>query len=215
MRLIPSLFALLCASPLAACDVALVLAIDVSNSIDSAEYRLQIDGMADALRDPEIVEALVTGDVAIAVMQWSGADEQQLSIPWTQIRTTFDASLLADRARSIERAYTLSGTAPAEAIYSALDLFASAPACTRQVIDISGDGTPNAGSNVNFARVAATRQDVTINAIAIEFLGLTITRFYNSRVITPEGFVMTARTHRQYPEAIRAKILREVSKVIG
>ncbi|SFR38510.1 Ca-activated chloride channel family protein [Yoonia tamlensis] len=215
MRFLALLFFATACLPAWACDVALVLAIDVSNSIDSAEYRLQVDGMADALRDPEIVDALVKGDVAIAVMQWSGADEQQVSIPWTRVRTAFDAQMLSEDARAISRAYTLSGTAPAEAIYSALALLRSAPPCARQVIDISGDGTPNAGSNVNLARQAAVRAGVTINAIAIEFLGLTISSYYKTTVITPQGFVITARRHDAYPQAIRAKILREVSRVLG
>ena len=215
MRFLAPLFVAIAALPAWACDVALVLTIDVSNSIDADEYRMQTDGMADALSDPEIVGALVKGDVAIAVVQWSGADEQQISIPWTQVRTTFDASLLAGRARQIERAFILSGTAPAEAIYTALELLESAPICARQVIDISSDGTPNDGGNVNAARVAAERAGVTINAIAIESMGRAITGFYSNTVITSQGFVITAHTHREYAASIRAKILREISKVIS
>jgi len=83
-----------------ACDTALLLSIDVSNSVDVAEYRLQVDGMAAALEDPEIVEAMVRGDVAIAVMQWSGEDKQRISIPWRQIRTTFDAQPCTTNTRN-------------------------------------------------------------------------------------------------------------------
>lgn len=198
-----------------ACDTALVLAIDVSNSIDPAEYRLQTDGMADALRDPDIIAAMIEGEVAIAVVQWSGADKQALSIPWTRVRSTLDAQVLSNRARRVERAFVLSDTAPAEAINFSLGLFGDVTDCERHVIDISGDGTPNGGGSVEFSRVAAERAGVTINAIAIESMGLAITNFYNGTVITHDGFVMTARTHRTYPEAIRAKILREVSKVIS
>ena len=215
MRILLTALTCFLTSPLAACDLALVLAIDVSNSIDGAEYRLQTDGMADALIDPALVAAMVKGDVAIAVVQWSGADQQQVSIPWTQIRTTFDAQRVSDHARAMERAFFLSGTAPAEAIYASLDLFDSAPQCARQVIDVSGDGTPNDGGDVNQARIMAEQAGVTINAIAIEFMGLAITTFYNNALITRQGFVLTARTHRAYPASIRAKILREVSKVIG
>ncbi|KJZ20063.1 VWA domain-containing protein [Loktanella sp. S4079] len=210
------LSALICIStPLSACDTALMLSIDVSNSIDVAEYRLQVDGMADALSDEDIVNTMVQGEVAIAIMQWSGAGHQELSIPWTRIRTRFDTVLLADRARDMERAFTLSDTAPAEAIYFALDAFDHAPQCDRKVIDISGDGTPNGGSDVNAARYIAQRDGVTINAIAIETMGLAISNFYRRTVVTEDGFVMTARTHQNYPSAIRAKILRELTKVLG
>ena len=199
----------------AACDTALVLSIDVSNSVDPAEYRLQVDGMADALQDPEIVDAMVAGDVAIAVMQWSGEDRQELSIPWRQIRTALDADVLSAEARVMERAFVLSDTAPAEAIYFAVDLFSSAPDCTSRVIDISGDGTPNAGSDTSTARQFAQRRAVTINGIAIESMGVAITSFFQRHVITRDGFVITARTHREYPDAIRRKIIRELSQALG
>lgn len=198
-----------------ACDTALVLTIDVSNSIDSGEYRLQTDGLADALRDPEIVETMIQGETAIAVVQWSGEDRQELSIPWMRIRTALDADTLARRAREMQRAFVLSDTAPAEAIYFSVRLFDQVPDCQRKVIDISGDGTPNGGSDVRAARLVAERAGVTINGIAIESMGLAITNFYRSAVITRNGFVMTARTHREYPSAIRAKILREISKIVG
>ena len=199
----------------AACDTALVLTIDVSNSIDTAEYRLQTDGLADALQDPEIVDAMVTGQATIAVVQWSGNDKQALSVPWTQVRTALDAQWLSQQARLMERAFVLSDTAPAEAIYFSLSLFDTVPNCDRRVIDISGDGTPNGGSDVRAARNAAEQAGVTINGIAIESMGLAITNFYRGAVITRNGFVMTARTHREYPATIRAKILRELSRIFG
>ena len=198
-----------------ACETALILTIDVSNSIDTAEYRLQTDGLADALDDPEIVETMVSGAAMIAVVQWSGVDKQTVSIPWTQVRTALDARWLAQQARLMERAFVLSDTAPAEAIYFSLDLFNQVPECQRRVIDVSGDGTPNGGTDVRAARNAAERAGVTINGIAIESMGLAITNFYRGAVITRDGFVMTARTHREYPATIRAKILRELSRIFG
>jgi len=217
MKLLSSLcLAAVCgAVPAYACETALALTIDVSNSVDPAEYRLQVDGMADALQDPEIVEAMIQGEVAITVIQWSGDDKQSVSIPWTRIRTALDAEALATRARLVERAFVLSDTAPAEAIFFALDQFKDVPDCKRRVIDVSGDGTPNSGRDVRMARAAAERAGVMINGIAIESMGLAITGFYNTSVITRDGFVITARTHREYPEAIRRKIIRELARVMG
>ena len=217
MKRLSSFCAALCllASPVAACQTALALTIDVSNSVDPAEYRLQIDGMADALQDPEIVDAMVQGEVAIMVIQWSGEDRQVVSLPWTRIRTALDAERLATEARLIPRAFVLSDTAPAEAIYFALDQFGPVSDCTNRVIDVSGDGTPNAGRDVRTARNTAERQGVTINGVAIESMGLAITGFYKNSIITRNGFVITARTHREYPEAIRMKILRELAQVFG
>lgn len=198
-----------------ACDTALVLTIDVSNSIDPGEYRLQTDGLADALEDPEIVEAMIRGEVAITVVQWSGEDKQAVVIPWTRIRTGLDAQALALEARLMPRAFVLSDTAPAEAIFFSLALFDQVADCTARVIDVSGDGTPNSGRETRDARRAAELAGVTINGIAIESMGLAITNFYRGAVITRNGFVMTARTHREYPETIRRKIIRELSQVLG
>jgi Ca-activated chloride channel family protein len=198
-----------------ACETALVLTIDVSNSIDSAEYRIQTDGLADALQDPEIRDTLVAGASTLAVVQWSGVDRQTVAIPWTQMRTALDVDSFAQKARLMERAFVLSDTAPAEAIYFSLGLFDQVANCTRKVIDVSGDGTPNGGSDVRAARNAAERAGVTINGIAIESMGLAITNFFRGAVITRDGFVMTARTHREYPETLRAKILRELSRIFG
>jgi Ca-activated chloride channel family protein len=201
--------------PASACDVALMLTIDVSNSVDYAEYRLQVDGLADALADPAIIDALVAGNSAISVVQWSGIDRQSVTLPWIGIATSRDVAALSQSARLMPRAYILSGTAPAEAILFSLSNFGPVADCARRVIDISGDGTPNIGGDVAVARQQAQRDGITINAIAIESMGLAITNFYTRHVITRDGLVVTARHHRDYPRAIRAKILRELAKVIG
>ena len=198
-----------------ACDTALILTIDVSNSVDPSEYRLQRDGLADALRDPEVIEAMVQNQAAVMVIQWSGEDKQTVSIPWTRIRPDVDVQLLEQQARTLERAFVLSDTAPAEAIYFSLEQFKDVPDCIRKVIDVSGDGTPNSGRDVRQARSAAERAGVTINGIAIESMGMAITGFYRTAVITRNGFVITARTHREYPESIRRKIIRELARVLG
>tara|TARA_R110002167_G_scaffold202616_1_gene406449 strand:- start:52136 stop:52789 length:654 start_codon:yes stop_codon:yes gene_type:complete len=198
-----------------ACETALILAIDVSNSIDPSEYRLQTDGLAAALRDPDIIDAMVRQEAAIAVVQWSGQDRQTVSIDWTRVRTALDAARLAERAQLMPRAFVLSDTAPAEAIMFSMSLFPQVFDCKYKVIDVSGDGTPNAGAETRDARNAAQRAGITINGIAIESMGLAITNFYKAAVITRNGFVITARTHREYPDAIRRKIMRELSQVLG
>ena len=201
--------------PALACETALMLTVDVSNSVDGAEYRLQVDGLAEALRDPDIVDALVRGQSAVSVVQWSGLDEQTFTIPWTRIRTALDVERLSARARAQERAFILSGTAPAQALLYSLDNFAPVLDCARRVIDVSGDGTPNVTGDLPAARRQAERDGITVNAIAIELMGVAITNFYRTQVITRDGFVMTARMHRDYPRAIRAKILRELAQIIG
>ncbi len=214
--LLRALFICLCLSqPAQACRTALVLAMDVSNSVDPGEFRLQVDGLAAALRDPEIAEILVRDQVALSVLQWSGVDAQEVSLDWTQMLSPSHVQLFANAVQRLPRAFVMSNTAPAEAMARALGHFDSAPDCARRVIDMSGDGTPNAGGEVNRIRRTAERAGVTVNGLAIEGLGRAITNFYLRNVITADGFVETARGHRDYARAIRRKILREISSVFG
>lgn len=215
MQILAPFLLSLFASTAMACETALVLTIDVSNSIDAAEYRLQTDGLAMALRNPEVVEAMVRQEAAITVVQWSGVDRQAVSIDWTRIRTSLDAAALADRAELMQRAFVLSDTAPAEAILFSMNLFPQVADCKHKVIDVSGDGTPNSGSETRAARNQAERAGITINGIAIEGMARAITNFYEGAVVTRNGFVVTARTHREYPDAIRRKLIRELSQALG
>ena len=201
--------------PAHACRTALLLAMDVSQSVDPGEYRIQIDGLAAALRDPEIAEILVRDQVALSVIQWSGVDAQEVSLDWTQMLSPSHVQLFANAVQRLPRAFVMSNTAPAEAMTKALGHFDQGPNCARRVIDMSGDGTPNAGGEVNRLRRQAERSGVTINGLAIEGLGRAITNFYTRHVITADGFVETAQGHRDYARAIRRKILREISTVFG
>lgn len=197
------------------CDVALLLAVDVSNSVDDREYRLQLDGLAAGLEDAEVVAALVEGRVALAVMQWSGAGDQALSVPWTLVEGPSDPPALGAQVRALPRAFTGKRTAPAEATLAALAALGSAPPCARRVVDMSGDGTPNAGGPLAQARDAAVAQGVEVNAIAIEVAPAGVAASFLAELVTPGGFVVVARGHRDYARALRAKILRELSARVG
>ncbi len=202
------------AGPARACSTALLLAIDVSNSIDAGEYRIQQEGLADALLDPEVREALVTGKVALSVVQWSGRGSQQVVMPWVRIASDSDVLALAERARDMRRSFIMSDTAVGDMLRFSLSQFADVPDCSRRVIDVSGDGTDNAGTDPRSARASAEAQGVQVNALAIEGLGVSITTFFRRHVITRDGFVMTSRGHQSYAETLRRKIRREVSRVM-
>lgn len=197
-----------------ACDTALLLAIDISGSIDAAEYDLQVRGLAEGLEDPDIIAALVQGQSAIAVVQWSGVGAQALVLPWQRVFDAGDAVRLAAAARALPRNFRASETAVGQAIDFSAAQFASVPECRRKVIDISGDGPENVGFTVGQARQRAAEQGIEINAIAIEDMGIStpITSFYQRWAITKGGFVITARGLRDYPRAMREKILRELTK---
>ena len=204
----------LAAAPARSCETALVLAIDVSNSIDSGEYRIQAEGMADALLDPLVMESLVTGRVALTVIQWSGVGNQVISVPWRRMHDEAAVRAIAEEARAMRRAIIMSNTAVGDLVRFARARFADVPDCKRKVIDISGDGDDNAGTVPEAERLLAERDNVTINALAIESLGLSITNYYRQKVITRNGFVMTARGHSTYAETLKEKIRREVAQVM-
>ncbi len=211
------LLALLFARPVVACETVLLLAVDVSGSISLEEYSLQMDGLADALEDPRIITALVDGQDRLALVQWSGGRHQILALDWQTLREPGDVAALAKKVRQIKRPQLRTVTAIGQAIRFSLSRFADATDCTRKVIDISGDGAENEGMTLRAARAEAEASGVTINAIAIE-LGdgdVRLSDYFLNEVITPDGFVVTAKGLPDYPRAIRAKLLREVLRIVG
>ncbi|PZQ99316.1 MAG: hypothetical protein DI533_01060 [Cereibacter sphaeroides] len=207
-------FALLLPQPAAACETALLLAIDISGSIDAGEYALQVQGLADALADPAVGDALLRGQAALAVVQWSGVGAQALVLPWQRMLNQRRIDRFAADARTLPRSFRASDTAVGQAIDFSAAQFDGVADCKRRVIDISGDGPENAGFTVGPARQRAEVAGIEINAIAIEDMGASspITQFYRRWAITKGGFVMTARGLGEYPRAIREKLLRELGK---
>jgi Ca-activated chloride channel family protein len=210
---------LLCltAPPALACETALLLSIDVSGSIDRADYRLQAGGLAAALSHPDVIEALVRDQVALALVQWSGVAEQALVLPWARMLTEADVARFAARAEAMPRAFSGSDTAVGQGLRFAAAQFAAVPDCHRRVIDISGDGQENAGFTDARARAEAVAAGIILNAIAIEEAGpaIPITTYYRRWIISPGGFVVTARGLQDYAETLRLKLLRELAKPVG
>lgn len=214
LRALMIMIACLAARPIAACETALVLAVDVSGSISLDEYALQIEGLAAALEDRQIVKTLIRGQDRIALVQWSGQRLQRLAMGWQSVETAEQASALAATVRAIKRPQLRTVTAIGEAIRFSLTQFESAGDCARHVIDISGDGAENEGMTLPDARSEAMLAGVTLNAIAIEIDAETfeLTNYFRHSVITPGGFVITARGLPDYPRAIRDKLERELTK---
>lgn len=207
----------LLAAPAGACDTALVLSLDVSGSIDRAEYRLQAQGIALALGDPEVAAALVRGQVALAAVQWSGTAQQAVAVPWRRMLSPADVAAFAAAAATAPRAFQGSDTAVGQGLRFAVAQFAQVPDCTRRVVDISGDGQENAGFTDARARAEAAAQGITVNAIAIEEPGQAspITQYFRRWIVTPGGFVVTTRGLGGYAGTLRLKLLRELLDVTG
>jgi Ca-activated chloride channel family protein len=199
-----------------ACDLALLLAVDVSGSIDAKEYRMQMDGLAAGLRDGLVVEALVAQKAAVALIQWTGEGRQHLSVPWTTVRSGVDAIGFADLVENTPRQWSHYSTAIGDALLASAEVMEAGPDCKRKVLDISGDGVSNEGSPVKHGRIRLKEMGVTVNAVVIETDETDLTAYFWENVITGIGaFVVTAEGFEDYPERIRQKLIREVAKQLS
>lgn len=199
-----------------ACGIALALAVDVSGSVDASEYRLQMGGLASALRDATVSDALVKAEAAILLVQWSGLRRQEVTIDWTRVSDHADLSALAEQVDAAPRAWRDYSTGIGEALAFTANTYAPVRDCRRKVIDVSGDGPSNEGLAPEFLRDSLVAQGFTVNALAIEGAAQDLTRYYRDHVIAgPGAFVVTANGFADYPRRIRQKLLREVTKQIA
>lgn len=201
------------AGPVLACDLALALAVDVSGSVDMQEYRIQMDGLAHALRDPIVSEALVRAEAQVLLMQWTGSTRQVVTLPWTRIDSFAAADAFADRVSADQRVWRNYSTAIGEALSMLVPLFEDVAECDRRLIDLSGDGASNEGQPPKDSHGALNAAGIVVNAIAIEESEPDLTAYYYENVITGEGaFVVSASGFTDYPAKIRRKLLREVTR---
>jgi Ca-activated chloride channel family protein len=199
--------------PAQACDLALVLAVDVSGSVDATEYRIQMDGLAAGLRDGVVSEALVIAKAQVSLIQWSGRARQEVSIPWTTIGNFDDVEALAQAIEAAPRPWRNFSTALGEALLLGLNQFSQAPDCSRRVIDLSGDGPSNEGVEPATLKPMLRAAGITVNAIAIEQSAPDLTAYFYEHVIRGEGaFVETAHRFADYPDKIRRKLVREIAR---
>ena len=195
------------------CALSLVMAIDVSSSVDERDYRLQMDGLANAFRDREIREAIAqVGGIQVTAFEWSGRRQQVEIAPWTYL--SGDAAILdfADRLQFHPRRYTAFPTALGYALGHAATLFASAPLdCARQVIDVSGDGVNNEGFAPALAYENFPFAGVQVNGLAIAGADPDPVAFYRKEVIHgPGAFVEVASGFDSFEAAMKRKLLREI-----
>lgn len=206
---------LLAAFPVRACDLALLLAVDVSGSVDAQEYRIQMDGLAHGLRDGIVADALIEQRAQVALVQWTGSSRQKQTIPWTQIATYQDVLVLADRVEGDERVWRNYSTAIGEALAVSRDAFELVGHCWRKVIDVSGDGVSNEGIEPATLRAGLNADNIIVNAIAIETDQTDLTAYFFENLITgPGAFVVTAQGFEDYPEQIKRKLQRETTKQV-
>ena len=208
-------------------DVELILAVDVSRSVDAEEMELQFRGYANAFRDPRLAESFAGGPigaVGVTLFTWSDWNIQEHLVPWTRLGSLADcqgfASLIDAAPRRTHLYTSISG-----AIDFASNLFGQKFEGTRRVVDISGDGINNSGRDLTLARQAAVEQGIILNGLAVldrtpPPAGLMAQQplddYYRERVIGgPGAFVMAADGFEAFEPAVRRKIIREVAGLSG
>ncbi len=227
MRRILALLAfLLTASPAAALpvDLELILAVDVSRSIDADEARLQREGYVQALTDPRVIQAIQSGNhgrIAICYVEWAAASLQFTLIDWTLIKDTASANAFAGKLAEMP-IQAHSRTSISGAIDYSVKLFGRGGyEGERLVIDISGDGRNNDGRPAHLARNEAVARGIVINGLPIindrPTFGFpadaNLDVYYETDVIGgPGAFMVVARSFEQFGEAILSKLIREIAE---
>lgn len=200
---------------LADCRQALALGLDVSGSVDAREYRLQMDGLAGALEDPEVMAALLAmpdAPVRLAVFEWSGERSQRLVAPWREIAGPADVADLAALLRGTGRVEMGQSTAIGAAKAFGATLLSGQFGCWRRVLDVSGDGKSNTGPRPQQVRPAG----ITINGLVIGAAGNAdgigaLSSYYRAYVIEgADSFVETALGFEAFEAAMVRKLKREL-----
>lgn len=211
------------AAPVAAgpeVDVALVLAVDMSGSMDLDEARVQRMGYVEALRHSEFINAVqagLNGRIAISYFEWAGSVNEMSLVTWQVIETRQDADAFADQLAQ-KPVHTRRGTSISNAISFASKLLAASPySAMRRVVDISGDGPNNLGPPVYPARAEAVAEGIVINGLAILIRPSgsagPLDQYYADCVIGgPGSFVLPVRRAADFSVAIRQKLVMEISR---
>lgn len=178
-----------------------------------------MDGLAAALRDGIVVDALIDQEAQVSLIQWSGSSRQEVSVPWTQLTRVADVYRLADAIEAAPRRWRNYSTAIGEALALAIKAFADlekTTACDRRVIDVSGDGVSNEGPPPQNMRQVLRQAGISVNALAIEEEGEDLTAYFYENLIDGEGaFVITANGFQDYPAQIRRKLQRETTRQLS
>ena len=196
------------------CRLALLLALDVSSSVDAEEYLLQKDGLAAALVSEPVMGALLNGDgpVALAAYEWSGRRQNVMVLDWVVLEDRDAVLAAADQIRSAPRSYSRFPTALGYALGFGATQMRKAPACLRRVIDVSGDGITNDGFWPALAYKHFPFDDITVNGLAVLGADPDVLDHYEFELKRgPGAFVETSQGYAGFRRAMERKLFREVN----
>lgn len=234
-RWLLALLALIGQIPLAAAalaaeqvDLLLVLAADVSRSVDQQKFLLQREGYAAALTDPRVIKAIRSGPnmrIAVCFLEWSGVGAQKVVIEWTVIDGEDKARRFADHVIEAPRSFADRTSISGGIDFSVAQLERAPFEATRRTIDVSGDGTHNSGRDVTIARDEAVAKGITINGLVIlsdrpmswnpehtNPPGGLEAYFRNHVIGGPGAFVMVAEDFKTFGQALISKLIAEIAE---
>lgn len=196
-------------------DLLLVLAIDASWSVNGAEYQLQVDGMARAFQDEQILDAIEKGRlkrIAVTVVQWASETQQAIGVPWRVVSSTAEAHALSAIIQAMPRMVSDGGTSIAAALKFSAKLILEAPLkFDRAVIDVATDGRNNNGGDPRPIRDLIGGSGITINGLTILTEFPRLNKYFEDNIAAgPFSFVVTANSYAGYAKAIRKKLLKEI-----
>lgn len=210
-------------------DLLLVLAADVSRSVDHSKFQLQREGYAAAISNPRVLDAIASGPnrrIAICFVEWSGFGNQKLVVDWTIVSDANSARAFGDQLAEAPRSFA-DRTSISGGIEFAMAQFERAPyAAKRRTIDVSGDGTNNSGRDVGMVRNEAVAQGVTINGLVIlserplpwnpEHTNPPggLPKYFETNVIGgPGAFVIVAEDFKSFGQALISKMIAEIASL--
>jgi hypothetical protein len=209
-------------------DLLLVLAADISRSVDDRKFKLQRDGYVSAIADPRVIRAMTsgpTGRIALCFFEWASANEQNVIVDWVTISGENDARDVAQSIARAPRAFAGRTSISAAIDYGLEQLARSSHQASRHVINISGDGTNNSGREETRARDEAIAKGVTINGLTIlsEIPLPTnplhtnppggLTAYYENNVIGgPGAFVVEAQSFEAFGQLLIGKLIKEIAE---
>lgn len=210
-----------------ACRQALAIGLDVSGSVDRIEYRLQLVGLANALMHPDVREALLampSAPVRLMIFEWSGAQDQHILLPWTEITSGADLNTINATLQRSGRLADAHTTAIGSAMELGVARLAAQPNCWKRTLDLTGDGKSNAGPRPREVALPAWAE-ITINALVIGTVSDPLTgdkegelaelvAYFQSEVIRgPDAFTETATGFRDFEQAMIRKLLKELQGI--
>jgi hypothetical protein len=210
-------------------DLLLVLAADVSRSVDHAKFKLQREGYAAAIANPQVLDAIrsgIHGRIAVCFVEWSGSTSQKLLIEWTIIGDAAAAQQFGDRLLEAPRAFADRTSISGGIEYAMAQLERAPYQAARRTIDVSGDGTNNSGRDIALVRDEVVAKGVTVNGLVIlseraipwnpEHTNPPggLANYYRANVMGgPGAFVMVAQDFNAFGQAIVKKLIAEIASL--